>query len=172
MGLYLGRFFLCISVRDVDRSLSFYQQLGFEKVQGGYSQDWAIVEREDFRLGLFQSRGEKNLLNFFDVSIENLLNSLKETGLSLNQEINLDNDRVIASIEDPDGNVITFAGPEENRIGPPECPRCGGVSEPTEKSFEFGVFQGASFHCEPCDKRFTAYYRDDVLSHTTPRAQD
>jgi catechol 2,3-dioxygenase-like lactoylglutathione lyase family enzyme len=172
MGTYPGRFFLCISVRDVERSLSFYERLGFEKVHGDQFQDWAIVEWEKFRLGLFQSKEEKNLLNFLDVSLENVLNSLKETGLSLKQDLKLDNDRVIASIMDPDGNVITFAGPGKNRIGSLECPRCGGVSEPTEKSFEFGVFQGESFHCESCKKSFTAYYRGDVLSHTTPRAQD
>ncbi len=172
MGINQGRFFLCISVRDVERSLSFYERLGFEKVQGDNGQNWAIVELEKFRLGLFKSNEEKTLLNFLDVGLENVLRSLKETGLSVKQEILLDNDRVTASLTDPDGNVITFSGPEKNGLTSLECPRCEGVSRPTEKSFEFGVFQGSSFHCESCKKRFTAYYRGDVLSHTMPRARE
>ena len=50
------------------------------------------------------------------------------------------------------------------------CPRCGARSEPNGKSFAFGVFEGRGYSCSDCERGFNAYYRDEVFSHTVPKA--
>ena len=51
------------------------------------------------------------------------------------------------------------------------CPRCGGESKATGKEWKFGLFEGKQYNCSGCDKVFSAYYRDDKLSHTVPKAK-
>jgi len=48
------------------------------------------------------------------------------------------------------------------------CPRCGSVSESTNKRFKFGVFDGVGYYCPDCEKTFNVYYRDRDVSHTIP----
>lgn len=50
------------------------------------------------------------------------------------------------------------------------CPRCGALTEPTEKSFAFGVFDGIQYYCQGCEKSFNAYYKNEKFSHTVPKA--
>ena len=50
------------------------------------------------------------------------------------------------------------------------CPRCGARTEPNGKSFTFGVFEGRGYNCAECEKKFSAYYRDEVFNHTVPKA--
>ncbi len=52
-----------------------------------------------------------------------------------------------------------------------KCPRCGGESKVTGKEWKFGLFEGKQYNCSGCDKVFSAYYRDDKLSHTVPKAK-
>ena len=51
-----------------------------------------------------------------------------------------------------------------------ECPRCGADSNPTGKKWKYAVFDVEGYHCEQCDKKFNAYYRDGKLSHTIPKS--
>ncbi|TRO46506.1 hypothetical protein E2P65_05655 [Candidatus Bathyarchaeota archaeon] len=50
------------------------------------------------------------------------------------------------------------------------CPRCGARSEPNGRYFSFGVFEGRGYSCAECERMFSAYYRDEVFSHTVPKA--
>jgi len=50
------------------------------------------------------------------------------------------------------------------------CPRCGARSEPNGRYFSFGVFEGRGYSCTECERMFSAYYRDEVFSHTVPKA--
>jgi lactoylglutathione lyase len=170
MEFDLGRFFLCLSVGDVGRSLDFYERLGFEHVEGEVKQGWAVVESGDLRLGLFRGKAGKNLLNFMDGSVLRIFESLKKSGVAAEVEPEVvSGDRAIATIEDPDGNLITFAGDYETWVKPIKCPRCGEKAESTGRKFIFGVFEGRAYFCEPCGKTFNAFYKDRELSHTMPK---
>jgi lactoylglutathione lyase len=170
MEFDLGRFFLCLSVGDVGRSLDFYERLGFEHVEGEVKQGWAVVESGDLRLGLFRGKAGKNLLNFMDGSVLRIFESLKKSGVAAEVEPEVvSGDRAIATIEDPDGNLITFAGDYETWVKPIKCPRCGEKAESTGRKFIFGVFEGRTYFCEPCGKTFNAFYKDRELSHTMPK---
>ncbi|NQT09427.1 hypothetical protein HQ586_10145 [Candidatus Bathyarchaeota archaeon] len=60
--------------------------------------------------------------------------------------------------------------PREEWVKGLTCPRCGARTEPNGGSFAFGVFEGRGYSCVECGKRFSAYYRDEVFSHTVPKA--
>ena len=170
MEVDLGRFFLCLSVRDVGRSLDFYEKIGFSQVEGEAGLGWAVVERGDIRLGLFRGKAGRNLLNFLDGSVQRIFELLKERGVPVEEELEIvSDDRAITTIEDPDGNMITFAGDYEGWVKSLECPRCKSVAESSGKRFGFGVFEGRSYSCVPCGKSFNAYYRNRKLSHTVPK---
>jgi len=53
-----------------------------------------------------------------------------------------------------------------------ECPRCGADSKPTGKKWKYAVFDVEGYHCEQCDKKFNAYYREGKLSHTIPKSKE
>jgi catechol 2,3-dioxygenase-like lactoylglutathione lyase family enzyme len=170
MEVDLGRFFLCLSVGDVSRSLEFYEKLGFQHVEGEDGKDWAVVERGDLRLGLFNGKAGKNLLNFLDGSVLKIFELLKERGVPVGAELEaVSDDRAITTVEDPDGNLITFAGDYESWVKPIKCPRCKKMAESSGRRFSFGVFEGRSYFCEPCGKSFNAFFRDRKLNHTVPK---
>ena len=50
------------------------------------------------------------------------------------------------------------------------CPRCGARSEPNGRYFAFGIFEGRGYSCSECERGFNAYYREEVFSHTVPKA--
>ena len=60
--------------------------------------------------------------------------------------------------------------PREEWVKGLTCPRCGARTEPNGRSFAFGVFEGRGYSCVECGKKFSAYYRDEVFSHTVPKA--
>ena len=170
MEVDLGRFFLCLSVRDIRRSLDFYEKIGFKHVEGKAGMDWAVVERGDLRLGLFKGKMGKNLLNFLDGSVIRIVELMRESGIQVDVDPEIvSDDQAITTVEDPDGNLITFAGDYEVWVRPIECPRCQNKVESSGRKFSFGVFEGRSYFCEPCGKSFNAYYREKKLNHTVPK---
>ena len=60
----IGAFSLSLAVKDIKRSLEFYQKLGFSKFHGEIDQGWLILSDGDTKIGLFQGMFEKNMLTF------------------------------------------------------------------------------------------------------------
>ena len=60
----LGAFSISLTVRDLDASRRFYEQLGFRVFGGDPSQHWLIVKNGDHVIGLFQGMFERNMLTF------------------------------------------------------------------------------------------------------------
>ena len=60
----LGAFSVSLSVKDIHRSKSFYEKLGFEAFGGDLAQNWLIMKNGDHVIGLFQGMFEKNILTF------------------------------------------------------------------------------------------------------------
>jgi len=75
----------------------------------------------------------------------------------------------VVTLNDVDGPSDSKPDVVEGWVKKITCPICGATTEPTGKSFAFGVFDGRSYLCSECGKPFNAFYRDRVFSHTVPK---
>lgn len=115
----LGAFSISLNVKDIQKSKSFYETLGFQVLGGDITQNWLILKNEGCVIGLFQGMFEKNILTFNPgwnqnaenldsfLDIRDLQKQLKEKGIKLLTEAD-ESSKGPASftIEDPDGNPI------------------------------------------------------------------
>ena len=115
----LGAFSISLSVKDIHKSKSFYENLGFQAFGGDIIQNWLIMKNESTVIGLFQGMFEKNILTFnpgWNQSAENLdsftdirelQKQLKANGIKMLSEADETNEGPASfTIEDPDGNTI------------------------------------------------------------------
>lgn len=115
----LGAFSVSLSVKDINKSKSFYEDLGFEVFGGNITQNWLIMKNEGCVIGLFQGMFEKNILTFnpgWNQNAENLdaftdirelQNQLKAKGIKILTEADTSGVGPASfTIEDPDGNPI------------------------------------------------------------------
>ena len=105
----MGKFFLCLKVRDVKRSLAFYRKLGLTQVGGAVEEGWATLGYHNLCLGLYQGHIEQNLLNFRSGDVFAIAAELKARGFKLKKEAEQEADGSDGAwLEDPDGNLIYF----------------------------------------------------------------
>jgi len=115
----LGAFSVSLSVKDIHKSKSFYENLGFHVFGGDITQNWLIMKNESTIIGLFQGMFEKNILTFnpgWNVNAENLdsftdirdiQKNLKTQGIKMLTEADESSEGPASfTIEDPDGNSI------------------------------------------------------------------
>jgi len=115
----LGAFSISLSVKDINASKAFYENLGFSVLGGDLKMNYLIMKNDNALIGLFQGMFEGNILTFnpgwdengansevYD-DIRNIQKGLKESGISIPNEVD-ENTSGPASftITDPDGNVI------------------------------------------------------------------
>ena len=115
----LGAFSISLTVKDIEASKEFYEELGFESFGGDISQKWLIMKNGDATIGLFQGMFDKNMLtfnpgwdsdaseidNFTDVRI--LQRKLKERGVEMIAAADESTTGPASfMIADPDGNSI------------------------------------------------------------------
>jgi catechol 2,3-dioxygenase-like lactoylglutathione lyase family enzyme len=117
----LGAFSVSLSVKDINASKAFYENLGFTVFGGSLKQNYLIMKNESTLIGLFQGMFQGNLLTFnpgWDENAQNLdtfndireiQKHLKEKGVAIKPEAD-ENTTGPASfmITDPDGNVLLF----------------------------------------------------------------
>jgi lactoylglutathione lyase len=113
--MFLGSFELCLNVKDVRRSVEYYETLGFKRVGGNLADQWAILEHSNLRLGLFQGHIESNLINFRGGDVFRIAETMKQRGIEFAQDAYREPDGSAGAIcIDPDGNAIYFnTFPEE-----------------------------------------------------------
>lgn len=114
----LGRFSVSLAVKDMEKSLQFYENLGFRVVEGGHINDafpdtdqtkWRILSYETTNIGLFQGMFEENILTFNPSDVRSIQRVLKEAGVPLTHEANeKSKGPAFITLEDPDGNQILF----------------------------------------------------------------
>lgn len=115
----LGAFSVSLSVKDLEVSKSFYQNLGFEVFAGDAAQNWLIMKNGDHIIGLFQGMFEKNILTFnpgWDqngntldsfTDVRDLQRALKAQGLNIETEADESTTGPASlMVIDPDGNPI------------------------------------------------------------------
>lgn len=115
----LGAFSISLTVKDIQKSKEFYENLGFSTLGGDIANNWLILKNEQCVIGLFQGMFEKNILTFnpgWDQTAENLdsytdvrelQKQLKEKGVKILTEVDESTEGPgHITIEDPDGNPI------------------------------------------------------------------
>jgi len=115
----LGAFSVSLTVKDINKSKSFYENLGFQVLGGDITQNWLIMKNENCIIGLFQGMFEKNILTFNPgwnengknldsfTDIRDLQKQLKATGIKFQSEADESSEGPASFIiEDPDGNPI------------------------------------------------------------------
>ena len=115
----LGAFSISLSVKDIEASCDFYQNLGFEPVGGNAADNWLILRNGNHVIGLFQGMFEKNILTFnpgWDqqcnetdsfTDVREIQGMLGEKGVTLASEADeASQGPASLTLVDPDGNPI------------------------------------------------------------------
>ncbi|MEM9829359.1 MAG: VOC family protein [Bacteroidota bacterium] len=115
----LGVFSISLSVKDLNASKKFYENLGFEVFGGDMERNYLIMKNGNSLVGLFQGMFEGNILTFnpgWDESINTLEDyddvrdiqkKLKEKGIKLESEADESTSGPASfMVVDPDGNPI------------------------------------------------------------------
>ncbi|MFD1161122.1 VOC family protein [Hwangdonia seohaensis] len=115
----LGAFSASLNVKDINKSKSFYEALGFSVFAGDIEMNYLIMKNGNALIGLFQGMFENNILTFnpgWDESanklegftdVREIQKHLKSKSIELEREAD-ENTQGPASIVlfDPDGNTI------------------------------------------------------------------
>ena len=115
----LGAFSVSLNVKDIKKSLAFYQALGFEEIGGNIEHGYLILKNDSSTIGLFQGMFDKNMLTYNpgwaqDCStlpeyqdVREIQSKLREQGLELLDTVDEDSSGPGSiMIVDPDGNPI------------------------------------------------------------------
>ena len=115
----LGNFAMCLAVKDLPSSRSFYEKLGFTQVSGVPEKGWIVLKNGYCRLGLFQGLFDKNMLTFnpgWDndgnpvasfTDVREIQRELKASGITLTPEADESTTGpAYFMTTDPDGNPI------------------------------------------------------------------
>ncbi len=116
--MQLGAFSISLAVKDLAKSISFYEDLGFARFAGEDAHGYAIMKNGDTLVGLFQGMFEKNMLTFnpgwdqsagevnpFD-DVREIKAKIKAAGHEVSQEGGGETGIGSFVVMDPDGNPI------------------------------------------------------------------
>jgi catechol 2,3-dioxygenase-like lactoylglutathione lyase family enzyme len=115
----LGAFSVSLSVKDLNASKEFYEDLGFSVFAGSMESNYLIMKNEDTLIGLFEGMFEGNILTFnpgwdqnanvverYD-DVRYIQKYLKEKGVKLESETDEKTTGPASlMLRDPDGNLI------------------------------------------------------------------
>ena len=115
----LGAFSISLKVKDIKKSVEFYEKLGFTYKGGNIDQNWIVLKNGSTVIGLFQGYIEENTLTFnpgWDQSasevnpftdVREIQKKLKEKGVKVDREANeTTKGPEYIILTDPDGNSI------------------------------------------------------------------
>jgi len=104
----LGWFTTSLAVTDLERSLEFYQTLGFQVVARAAEGRSATLQKDDCRIGLYQGYidPDKVQLTFWQGDVEAVSRDFADKGLQFERGPNTDAEGSGAVLKDPDGHTI------------------------------------------------------------------
>jgi len=114
----LGKFSLCLNVKDLQASRGFYETLGFEVRGGNEADHWLLMANGEAHICLMQGMFEKNMLTFIPnqdrdgqqlptfTDLRDMQERLKEAGIAFEQEAEDGTGPASFLMLDPDGNPI------------------------------------------------------------------
>lgn len=117
----VGAFSISLSVKDINASKSFYENLGFSVFGGSLAQNYLIMKNGNALVGLFQGMFENNILTFnpgwdenaanvpgFD-DVRDIQKQLKSKGIEIAGGADESTSGPASfMVTDPDGNTILF----------------------------------------------------------------
>ncbi|SEP93804.1 hypothetical protein SAMN05421824_0746 [Hyunsoonleella jejuensis] len=115
----LGAFSISLSVKDIHKSKTFYETLGFSVFAGDIKHNYLIMKNGNALVGLFQGMFEQNILTFnpgwdenanpleaFD-DVRDIQKHLKGANIKLEREADQTTSGPASMVfYDPDGNTI------------------------------------------------------------------
>ncbi len=115
----LGAFSISLSVKDLEKSKTFYETLGFSVFAGSMEQNYLILKNGNALIGIFQGMFENNILTFnpgwdenatkmddFD-DVRAIQKTLKDNNITLTTEADESTTGPSSIVVmDPDGNMI------------------------------------------------------------------
>jgi catechol 2,3-dioxygenase-like lactoylglutathione lyase family enzyme len=102
----LGRFSVSLNVKDLRRSMAFYEMLGFAQVFGEPEDNWVILASGEAKIGLFQGMLESNYLTFNPIDARAIQAVIQEAGYPIEKEAEPGDGPAHLMLKDPDGNTI------------------------------------------------------------------
>ena len=118
-NMELGAFSISLKVKDIKKSVEFYEKLGFTYKAGNIDQNWIVLKNGSTVIGLFQGYIKENTLTFnpgWDQSasevnpftdVREIQKKLKEKGMKVDREANeTTKGPEYIVLTDPDGNSI------------------------------------------------------------------
>lgn len=118
-NMELGAFSISLKVKDIKKSVEFYEKLGFTYKGGNIDQNWIVLKNGNTVIGLFQGFIEENTLTFnpgWDqqasevnpfTDVREIQKKLKEKGVKIDREANeTTKGPEYIVLTDPDGNSI------------------------------------------------------------------
>ena len=119
----LGWCDICLRVRDVRKSRTFYEGLGFKRVEGKDTEGWAVVVNEAVRLGLYEPKhvGDHPVtINFRGGDVLAIAKELEGRGYEFEEPAKASPEGGgSALLRDPDGYGVFFdTAPGESRKDP------------------------------------------------------
>ncbi len=102
----LGQFSVSLTVKDLQKSLTFYKMLGFEQIFGDAAQNWIILKNGDAKIGLFHGMFEGNMMTFNPTDARAIQAHVKEAGYEVEKEAEEGVGPAHFVMKDPDGNTI------------------------------------------------------------------
>jgi len=102
----LGTFSVSLAVKDLEKSLKFYQTLGFEQIAGEQAENWVILKNGQAHIGLFHGMFEGNLMTFNPTDARAIQSGVREAGYPIEREAEEGSGPAHFTMKDPDGNMI------------------------------------------------------------------
>lgn len=108
-----GTHSLSLAVNDIQASKDFYEKLGFEALTefGSVEDKWLIMQRGEYKIGLFQDMFEENIITFNPQDARTIYQDLKDKKIPFLMEspsLKEEKGPCHFCIADPDGNQILF----------------------------------------------------------------
>jgi len=107
----LGWFEVSLNVQDINRSLAFYQTLGFALVDGSVAARTVTLQKGDCRIALYQGHLDPPVtqLIFWQGDVGAIARDLTSKGLSFEKEPLVGHGGGTAALlRDPDGHPLYF----------------------------------------------------------------
>lgn len=106
----LGQFSVSLTVKDIAKSKSFYETLGFTPHPecGSIEDKWLILQKDTTVIGLFEGMFESNILTFNPTDVRAIEKHLQHNGIVIETPTKGESGPAHCVLKDPDGNTIMF----------------------------------------------------------------
>jgi hypothetical protein len=106
----LGTFSVSLTVKDIAKSKSFYETVGFKVREGcgSVADKWLIMGNGTTNFGLFEGMFDDNLFTFNPIDARSIEKHLSNNGITIDSPCSGESGPAHCLLKDPDGNIIMF----------------------------------------------------------------